>query len=181
MKLLILYGPPAAGKLTIANHLASRTGFKVFHNHLSIDCVKPIFEFGSPPFGRLVDLIRRETIAEAARERVDLIFTFVYASGLDDELFERTISTAEENGGEAYLVNLTCRPDEIRQRIGADSRVAMGKLASPDTFDQWLERYEMYSSYPGRESLMIDTAETSPRDAAERIIRHFNLGIPVHN
>ncbi len=44
MDLVYLYGPPAVGKLTIATELARRTGFKVFHNHLSIDCVKPVFD-----------------------------------------------------------------------------------------------------------------------------------------
>ena len=36
MKLIIIHGPPAAGKLTTANEIAAATGFKVFHNHLSI-------------------------------------------------------------------------------------------------------------------------------------------------
>ena len=52
MKLVILYGAPASGKLTIATELGKRTGFKVFHNHLSIDCVRPVFDFGTPPFLR---------------------------------------------------------------------------------------------------------------------------------
>jgi len=35
MKLVFIYGPPAVGKLTVANALAKVTGFKVFHNHLT--------------------------------------------------------------------------------------------------------------------------------------------------
>jgi replication-associated recombination protein RarA len=31
--LVFIYGPPAAGKLTVAEALAMRTGHKVFHNH----------------------------------------------------------------------------------------------------------------------------------------------------
>ena len=40
MKLIFIYGAPAAGKLTVANEIARQTGFKVFHNHLSIDCIE---------------------------------------------------------------------------------------------------------------------------------------------
>lgn len=31
MDLVILYGAPGVGKLTVANTLANRTGYKVFH------------------------------------------------------------------------------------------------------------------------------------------------------
>lgn len=53
MKLIFLYGPPAAGKLTIARALAVITGFAVFHNHLVVDAVESIFPFGSERFTRL--------------------------------------------------------------------------------------------------------------------------------
>ena len=39
MKLVILYGPPGVGKLTVGRELAARTGFKLFHNHLTVDLV----------------------------------------------------------------------------------------------------------------------------------------------
>lgn len=68
MKLLLIHGAPATGKLTVSLEIARRTGFRVFHNHLSIDCVKPVFEFGSKAFWRVVRMIRNETIAEASRE-----------------------------------------------------------------------------------------------------------------
>jgi replication-associated recombination protein RarA len=39
MKLILLYGPPAVGKLTIAKEIARLTGFKLFHAHLTSDLV----------------------------------------------------------------------------------------------------------------------------------------------
>lgn len=36
MKLMFIYGPPAAGKLTVAKALCAHTGFKLFHNHLAL-------------------------------------------------------------------------------------------------------------------------------------------------
>jgi tRNA uridine 5-carbamoylmethylation protein Kti12 len=32
MKLIFLYGPPAVGKLTVAQELVTLTGYKLFHN-----------------------------------------------------------------------------------------------------------------------------------------------------
>ncbi len=175
MKLLIIYGAPAAGKLTIATEIARRTGFKLFHNHVSIDCVKPVFDFGTRPFLRMIETIRFAMIAEAARENVDLIHTFVYAAGEDDEHFARLIASAEDNGGEVHLVLLICEPDELKIRIGNDSRVKIGKLVDPDAIERSLSRYDLRSTYPGRDSLPIDTTRISFEDAAEQIIRHFAL------
>jgi dephospho-CoA kinase len=73
MKLILIYGSPAVGKLTVANEIARQTDFKVFHNHLTIDAVEPVFEFGTPPFWKLVHLFRVETVAEAARVGRNLI------------------------------------------------------------------------------------------------------------
>ena len=42
MKLLIIYGPPAVGKLTTAKKLSEITGYCAFHSHLAIDLVSSI-------------------------------------------------------------------------------------------------------------------------------------------
>src|SRR5205085_4744136 len=108
-----IYGSPAAGKLTVANEISAATGFKVFHNHLTINCVRPIFDFGTPPFGRLVDSFRVQLISEATRENVNLVHTFVYSFGNDDPYIERVIRTVEENGGEVCLVLLKCEMEQL--------------------------------------------------------------------
>ena len=41
----MLYGPPAVGKLSVAQALAARTGFRVLHNHLLINLASALFEF----------------------------------------------------------------------------------------------------------------------------------------
>lgn len=37
MKLVFIYGMPAAGKLTVAKELAGLSGYKLFHNHQVVD------------------------------------------------------------------------------------------------------------------------------------------------
>jgi len=78
MNLVYLYGPPAVGKLTVAKELPLLTSYRVFHNHLTIDCITPVFEFGSEVFWELVHGSRLAVIEEAARQGVDLIYTSVY-------------------------------------------------------------------------------------------------------
>jgi hypothetical protein len=137
--------------------------------------VKPASDFGTPPFLRLIEQIRFGTIAEAAREGVDLIHTFVYAFGENDEHFAKLIASAEDNGGETHLVLLKCDTDELKLRIGNESRVKIGKLSAPESVDGSLKRFDLRSPFPGRESLIIDTTNLTPAEAARQIIEHFGL------
>jgi hypothetical protein len=99
MRLLFIYGPPAVGKLSVAREVVALTGLRLFHNHLTVDLVASVFPFGSEPFGRLVQAMRRTMIAEAARQDVDLSFTFVYAAGKDDAIVRELIEPVQANGG----------------------------------------------------------------------------------
>ncbi|MGI9054544.1 MAG: AAA family ATPase [Pyrinomonadaceae bacterium] len=175
MKLILIYGSPAVGKLTVAREIAKRTNFKVFHNHLTIDAVTPVFEFGTEPFGKLVSLFRAELIAEAARRGVDLIYTFCYAKDLDDSHIERIAKIVEENGGEIFFVMLTAEKCEIEKRIQAESRLTYTKMKDVKMLNEIWEKHDLFSPVPKRESLIIDNTFLSAEDAAEQIIEHFKL------
>jgi shikimate kinase len=175
MKLLFIYGPPAAGKLTVANEIANRTGYRVFHNHLTIDAILPVFEFGTPPFGKLVSMMRAETIAEAARENVDLIYTFCYAKDADDSHIRRITSAVEDNGGEVCFVLLKCSVEELNARVTSQSRAEFKKIQDAETLGTILDRNDLFSTVPDRESLIVDNTSLDPVMAAELIIEHFGL------
>ena len=53
MRLVFIYGLPATGKLTVAQKLAEITDYPLFHNHLVVDLLLSVFEFGSAPFVQL--------------------------------------------------------------------------------------------------------------------------------
>lgn len=44
---VLLYGPPAAGKLTVARCLAAEYGLKLLDNTLTIEVALRLFEFGA--------------------------------------------------------------------------------------------------------------------------------------
>ncbi len=62
MRFIFLHGLPGVGKLTVATELAKRTGFRVFHNHLAVDLVESLFEFGSLPFVELRGKLRLKVV-----------------------------------------------------------------------------------------------------------------------
>ena len=80
MKLVILFGPQAVGKMTVGQELAKRTGLKLFHNHMTIDLVANFFDYSSREGKRLVSLFRQEIFqAVASSDLPGLIFTYVWA------------------------------------------------------------------------------------------------------
>ncbi len=178
MRLLFIYGAPAVGKLTVANEVAKLTGFKVFHNHLSIDAILPVFEFGTEPFFRLVEMIRVETVAEAAKAGVDVIYTFCYAKGLDEAHVEKVANAARANGGEVMFCLLTCETDELRRRIVTEDRREFRKANTVEMLEKFLETYDLTSPVPYADSLTIDNTELAPAEAAKQIVEHFGLVQP---
>jgi len=177
MTLIIIHGPPAAGKLTVANALSLRTYFKVFHNHLSIDFTEPVFEFGTPGFWEINVKLRCEVIAEATRRDIDLIHTFCYAKDLDDEYYRQLVAAAQDNGGKVHAVYVNSRDEIRKQRIGDASRVTMRKLTDPASVDRQRGEDLLFSVHPDFEdkTLVIDTSDISPDEAATVIIERFDL------
>ncbi len=47
--LLVIFGPPAVGKMTIAQEIAARSSFRVFHNHAMLEPLLEVFDYGTPP------------------------------------------------------------------------------------------------------------------------------------
>jgi len=175
MNLIFIYGPPGVGKLTVAKELARATGYKVFHNHVSIDCAETVFEFGTKPFGSVVGKIRMAMFEEAADEGVSLIFTFVYACPEDTPFVERVRASVESRGGRVCLVRIVCDREELERRLPHPERARVGKMASLDTLREVTARYDIFSPVPARESLSIDNTSLDPMEVAARIVNHYHL------
>lgn len=86
--LLVLFGPPAVGKMTIGRAVAEDSTFRLFHNHMTIEPLLETFGYGSPPFNTLNKEFRRRVMEEAAEHGVNLVFSVVWALDSRDDLAE---------------------------------------------------------------------------------------------
>jgi shikimate kinase len=177
VKLVFIYGPPGVGKLTVGREVARLTGFRLFHNHVSIACVETVFDFGTPSFFKLVGMIRTAVFEEAARAGLaGLVFTFVYAKGSDDAYVEALAAPVERHGGEVCLVRLSCERETLERRVVSDARREQRKVATLEVLNDITSRHDIFSEVPGRESLSIDNTHLTPSETAARIVEHYGLG-----
>ena len=125
--LIYIYGPPASGKLTVATRLSELTGIPLFHNHLTVNAVRPVFEFGSPPFVEAVWAMRRGVFEAAAKAGISLIYTNNSAwSGPDPRArFEEAAEDRPADHGQPR------RPDRVRPAHRAS--VGPGGAGRPTT------------------------------------------------
>src|SRR5258705_10799269 len=123
MRLIFLYGLSGVGKLTVARELAKLTGFRVFHNHLTVDLIKSVFDFGSLPFVDLREKVWLAVFTQAVDANLHgLIFTFAFDRTVRGDFVEKTRDVIESAGGEILFVELSCSTEELERRIEHPSR-----------------------------------------------------------
>jgi chloramphenicol 3-O-phosphotransferase len=172
MKLVFIYGLPASGKLTVARELAAMTGFRLFHNHLGVDLLLSVFDFGSEPFVALREEIWLSVFREADRHGLSgLIFTFAPEATVRPGFIGDVLGTVPE----VSFVELVCPLAELKQRIESASRVQFQKLTSVALFEELHAKGAFDASHMPRPVLSIDTSAYSPAEAATEIARTLRL------
>lgn len=184
--ILFVVGPPAVGKMSVAQAVARCTGLRLFHNHISIEIALRYFDYGTPAFHRISESIRRQVVEEvAASDLPGLLFTFVWAFDLpeDERTVEEYARPFRERGGRVLFLELeTSQAERLRRNVG-ESRLAEKPSkrdleASRANLLDLDARYRLNTdgAFDDRADwLRIDNTHLSPADVAERVIRHFAL------
>ena len=121
---MLLIGPAAVGKMTVGSEVARLAGYKLFHNHMTIDPFLEIFEWGTPSFDRLRADVRRRVIEEAI------------ASDLPGLVFSVRLGARPRGGPSAYVAELIApalaagvRVDVVE--LTADQAVRLAREGTP--------------------------------------------------
>ena len=81
-KFVLIIGPQAVGKMTVGQELAKLTGYKLFHNHMTIEMVRLIFDYDREAYVKMNQLIRYEVFKEFSKSKEKgIIFTGCFDFG----------------------------------------------------------------------------------------------------
>lgn len=124
MKLLIIFGPPAVGKATIASLIEERTDYKLFHNHMVTDGIMHIFGKESSIESRLSKRARTMVIEAAAKANINLIFTYVwdFSKPRGKHNVDHYKNLYEKHGGAVQFIELYAPLEERIQRADSEER-----------------------------------------------------------
>lgn len=171
--------------MTVGLELSRLTGIPLFHNHMSIEAVLPVFAYGTPPFSRLVGRFRDQLFQEAASSDLPgLIFTMMWAfdMGSDLQFVEKQKEVFERAGGRVVFVELQASLEARIERNESELRLS-AKPSKRDVSASRARLLEADSAYrldsggdfPFEAYLRVDNTELEPDAVAEQIATYFGL------
>ena len=172
---LLIYGPPSVGKLTVANILAARHGFRVLDNHVSLDPALRLFDFGT---SELAELVERLRVGYLRRRLHTLAWTSSRRSSSRTRSTVRTSSVSLKHRNRMAAQSSSCNFSPASPNSNSyvldPSRPSTQKIRDVATLGRALQDYDLAT--PIQESdLRIDTSNRSPSEVADQIAHHLDL------
>ena len=186
MNFVVIFGPPAVGKMTVGYELAKLTGMKVFHNHMTIDMVLEFFPYGHEKFSKLVSEFRQRIFEEVATSDLPgMIFTYVWALDQpgDKEQIDSYSEIFVQQGADIYFVELEADLDERLERNKGEFRLSK-KSSKRDTARSEKnllnteEQYKMNTDddfFYKENYVKINNTSLSPEETAQKIVDSFGI------
>ena len=183
--LIVVSGPQAVGKMTIAEKIKERLGYSLMVNHDSIEVSDKIFGMGTPAQKELNKIIRKGAFDTAIQYDIDMIFTFVTAfdSPEDIEYLNNLRNMFEATGGQFYFVELEADAKTRLERNVTPHRLASKftkndvERSKRDLLDT-MEKYRLNSN-DGElicaNHMKINNTNLEPEEVADQVVEHFKL------
>lgn len=183
MKLVLIVGDGAVGKMTVGQELMKITDLRLFHNHMTIEPVLEIFnDFNVDVIMKMRYLIFNEFVKT---DNYGMIYTcmWAYDSKDDWEIMNKIINIFKEVNSEIYCVELTAPLDVRLQRNVTENR--LNNKASKRNIEASNQRLIRHSEehrfishdgeVPIENFIRIDNSNIPADEVARMIKKQFNL------
>lgn len=185
-ELMVVFGPPAVGKMTVGRAVCQRTNFRLFLNHHTIEPLADVFGMDTAPFRALTSEFRRRVVHEAAAADIPLMLTLVWnLEGVEDARWVADLVSPYASAGlPVSFVELAADLETRLERNRGEDRL----LAKPSKRDlawseahlrereRWVMNTEPTVPLPAdgvlatHRHLRLDNRQPNPQATAERIV-----------
>lgn len=126
MKIILLFGPQAVGKMTIGEKVGTALNLPLLHNHVTLDVIWPYIGWNKDTF-MLSDQIRMGIFEHIAKdeEHPGIIFTFVWGFDLKEEwdYIDQIKNIFNKENHDLYFIELEADLDERIRRNKTEHRL----------------------------------------------------------
>lgn len=183
--LIVITGPIAVGKMTVAEELREKIGYNLMVNHDSIEVSDKIFGFATPAQKEFNKLIRIAAFDTTIKYNESMIFTIKVDFNDNNEFdyLNEIKSKFEKTGGTFYFVELSASVDIRLKRNITPNRLEKKKSKqdlewSRKNLLSSQEKYRMNTNeneYWFENHIKINNENLSPDEVAQMIIDKFSL------
>ncbi len=182
---VIIVGPMAVGKMTVAEALKEKIGYGLMTNHDSIEISDKIFGFATPEQREFSELIRNAAFDTAVKYNESMIFTLVvdFNDKKEHEYVSKIKEKFESAGGNFYFIELSAS-----QKVRLDRNITPNRLEKKKSKQdiEWSNnnlingdiKYKLNSDddeFWFENHYKINNEKLSPEEVAEMIIKKYNL------
>ena len=123
--LVVITGPMAVGKMTVAEELKKRIGYNLMINHDSIEVSDKIFGFATPAQKEFNRMIRTAAFETTVKYNESMIFTVAtdFDKQEEFELLDCLRKRFEASGGDFYFIELSASLKERLKRNVTPNRL----------------------------------------------------------
>ncbi len=183
--LIVVCGPQAVGKMTVAESLRDKLKYNMMMNHDSIEVADRIFGLATPAMREFNQLFRFNAFELAVKHNVDLIFTYVAAFEMQEERDYLTGLEKQftEAGGNFYFVELSA---DLETRLARNDTPHRKERKASKRDVEWsrndllktIEKHKLNTSDGETwftNHLKIDNTNLSPNEVADIVIKTYGL------
>lgn len=185
-KFVLIVGPQAVGKMTVGQELVKITGFKLFHNHMTIEMLRLIFDYDKEVYNKMNANIRYEVLKEFSKSNEKgIIFTGCFDFGNDFKAEKEETDKWMNLFEESYVVELEAPLEERLKRNKTTNRLEHKESKrnlewSEKELLKFETKHKLNSDLGEGEKIFknyirINNTNLSPEEVAKIIKEKFNL------
>lgn len=178
MSLIVVYGPVASGKLTVATQIADLTGYTLFHNHIFVDALATVFPFGNDEFTesrtKLNTKFKKLLYEEILATKRNVVMTSNFGGERGRDFFQKLLEDARTYDEPIYFVRLAPSRESLFERVSQDSR--SNKVNTSERLEEVLAKEGYgFEEFKDIEHLTIDNTTIPAEEVAQKVVKHYNI------